>query len=219
MPTKPNTLSEEERKAGWTLLFDGKSTRGWRGYKKKDMPATWKVAGGALVLEKKAGAEGGDIVTVAEYDRFELALEWRISPGGNSGIMYHVQESEPYPWQTGPEVQVLDNAKHADGKNPLTSAGSCYGLYAPEEDVTKPVGQWNQVRLVVRVPVVEHWLNGDKLLEYELGSADWNQRVAASKFKAFPNFGKAPKGFIALQDHGDHVEYRSIKLLPLPPAK
>lgn len=215
----PNKLTAQETKAGWKLLFDGKTTKGWRGYKQKAVPAGWVVKDGTLGVEKKPGAARADLVTLDQYDNFELSLEWRISEGGNSGVMYHVQETEDVPFKTGPEMQVLDNARHQDGKNPLTSAGSCYGLYAPSKDVTRAVGQWNQARLVVNGAAVEHWLNGEKIVSYDKGSADWNAKVAASKFKAFPNFGKASKGFIDLQDHGDHVEYRSIKIHVLRPSK
>jgi hypothetical protein len=214
-----NKLTAREAKAGWKLLFDGKSTKGWRGYQQKEAPAAWTVKGGVLGFERKEGVKGGDLITREQFDNFELSLEWRISEGGNSGIMYHVQESEDQPWKTGPEVQVLDNGKHRDGKNLLTSAGSCYALYAATKDVSKPVGEWNQARLVVNGPSIEHWLNGEKIVSYEKGSDDWNAKVAASKFKAFPNFGKATKGHIDLQDHGDKVDYRNIKLRPLRPVK
>ena len=215
-----NALSAAEAKAGWKLLFDGQSTRGWRGYQQKTAPAAWRVKDGALALEKPAGAAGGeDLVTRESYASFELQLEWRISSGGNSGVIYHVQEGEDAPWKTGPEMQVLDNTKHHDGKDPLTAAGSCFALYPAAKDVTKPVGQWNQARLVVAGAHVEHWLNGEKLLSYEAGSRDWNQRVAASKFKEYASFGKAPRGLIDLQDHGDPVAFRNIKLRVIEPAK
>lgn len=209
---KPNELTAAEKKAGWKLLFDGKTTDGWRGYKKDRMPDGWKVENGALV--RVSG--GGDIVTTEQFDNFELSLEWKIAPGGNSGIMYRVSESEGAPYMTGPEMQVLDNSKHADGKNPLTSAGACYALYPPPKDVTRPVGEWNRARILVNGNKVEHWLNGEKLVAYEIGSEDWNRKIAASKFKSWARFGKEPKGHICLQDHGDRVEYRSIKIRPLP---
>jgi hypothetical protein len=205
-----NELTDAEKKAGWRLLFDGKTTQGWRGYKSQACPDGWKVEDGALV---RAG-KGGDLVTVDEFDDFELVLEWRIAAGGNSGIMFRVSEDEGAPYMTGPECQVLDNAKHPDGKNPKTSAGSCYGLYAPSKDVMKP-GEWNKVRLVVQGSHVEHWLNGEKVVEYEIGSDEWNERIRKSKFKAWAKFGKNAKGHIDLQDHGDRVEYRNIKIRPL----
>jgi hypothetical protein len=207
-----NTLTDDERKAGWQLLFDGKTTKGWRKYKGKAMPDKWKVKGGVLTFKPKGGKEGGDIVTEKEYGDFELAIDWKISKGGNSGIMYRVVEGPPAPWLTGPEYQLCDNKRHPDGKNPKTSCASCYALYAPSEDATKPAGQWNNTRLVVRGNRVDHWLNGKKVVGYELGRADWNKRVKASKFKDFAKFGKASKGRICLQDHGDEVAFANIKI-------
>jgi hypothetical protein len=219
---KPNMLTPEEKKAGWKLLFDGKSTKGWRAYRGKKAPTSWTVKEGVLTFEKKEGdkpAVRGDLVTVDQYDSFELALDWRISEGGNSGVIFRVLESEDQPWKTGPEMQVLDNKRHKDGGNPLTSAGSCYALYPPGKDLTRPAGEWNQARLLIEGNKVEHWLNGEKIVGYELGSDEWNAKVAASKFKEYPGFGKAPKGHIDLQDHNDKVEYRNIKIRVIkPPA-
>jgi Domain of Unknown Function (DUF1080) len=217
--TPANTLTEQEQKDGWKLLFDGKSANGWRAYKGEKMPDKWKVVDGVLILDAAAEGSGGDIVTLDEYDNFDLVADWKISPGGNSGIMYHVLETEEYPWRTGPEYQLLDNAGHADGRKAITSAASCYGLYAPSKDVTKPVGEWNHTRILVNGPHVEHWLNGEKVAEYEIGSDDWQKRVQASKFGRMPNFAKASKGHIDLQDHGDRVEFRNIKIRPLPASQ
>ncbi len=133
--------------------------------------------------------------------------------------MFRVSEDAEETYHTGPEMQVLDNAKHPDGKNPLTAAGSDYGLYAPIKDVTRPVGEWNAARLGVNGNHVEHWLNGTKLLEYTLGSPEWTKLVAASKFNEWPKYGKVPKGHIALQDHGNRVAYRNIKIRPLTPGR
>lgn len=216
---KPNTLTRAEVKAGWKLLFDGKTTRGWRGYRTRTAPPAWVAREGALVLEKKDGVAGGDLLTRDQYESFELVIDWKVTDGGNSGIIYHVRESAEHPWQTGPEVQLLDNGKHPDGKNALTSAGSCYGLYPPGKDVTRPVGEWNTARLVVNGPSIEHWLNGQKIVTYEKGSADWDDKVAASKFKTFPDYGKGTRGHIALQDHGDRVELRNIRLRVLRPVR
>jgi hypothetical protein len=163
-------------------------------------------------------AAGGDIITTRQYGDFELQLEWKISPGGNSGIMYRVTEDAEATYETGPEMQVLDDARHADGGSPLTSAGSCFGLYPAPRGVVKPAGEWNAARILVRGSHVEHWLNGVKLLEYELGSEDWAARVAGSKFGQWPGYGKAARGYIALQDHGDEVAYRNIKLRELAGA-
>jgi hypothetical protein len=194
----------------WVTLFDGKSTAAWRGYNKPDLPTGWQVVDNALT---RVGKPAGDIITRNTYENFELQLEWKISRGGNSGIFFHVKEDTALAvYETGPEMQVLDNAGHNDGKNPLTSAASDFALHAPVRDVTKPVGQWNKARLVVKGPHVEHWLNGVKVVEYELWSDDWKQRVANSKFKAWPGFGMPRSGHIALQDHGDWVAFRKIRI-------
>jgi hypothetical protein len=199
---------------GWRPLFDGRTLAGWRGYRKAEAPAGWRVVDGAIT---RVG-EGGDLVTDAEFGSFELALEWKISPGGNSGIIYRVVEdsSLSYVWQSGPEYQVLDNARHADGRDPMTSAGSDFALYAPVRDVTRPVGEWNQARIVVNGNHVEHWMNGVKLLEYELGSPEWEQRVQASKFRTMPRYGRGVRGHIALQDHEAWVAYRNLRIRELP---
>lgn len=208
----PNRLSDDERREGWKLLFDGKTTNGWRGFRQRAVPKGWVVEDGSLVRE----AGGGDLITLRAYRNFELALEWRISEGGNSGIMYRVTEEGKETYETGPEMQVLDDAKHPDGKSRLTSAGACYGLYPSPAGVVHPAGEWNQVKIVVNGKHVEHWLNGVKVVEYELQSPDWETRVAASKFAQWKGYGLAPSGYIALQDHGDRVEYRSIRIRELP---
>ncbi|MBI3469520.1 MAG: DUF1080 domain-containing protein [Planctomycetes bacterium] len=207
-PQKPNTLSDKERADGWKLLFDGKSTSGWRGFKKDRCPDGWKVVDGALVRAEG----GGDIITTEEYDNFELAFEWKVAEGANSGVFYRVSENAGAVYETAPEYQILDNAKHPDGQHKVTSAASNYALHAPTKDMTLPVGQWNRSKIVVNVNHVEHWLNGEKVVQYELGSDEWTALVKASKFKSMPRYGKEPKGHIALQDHGNHVEYRSIKI-------
>ncbi len=215
-PRQDNTLTEEEKKAGWKLLFDGKTTDGWRGYKMEKIPPGWQAVDG--VLARVAGGTGGkgagggdDIVTVDEYDNFELSLEWKIAKGGNAGVLYRVVEKAATSWHEAPEMQVLDNAKYpARDKREL--AGACYGLYAPSKDLTRPAGEWNKVRLLADGNRVEHWMNGEKIVEYEIGSEDWNAKVAASKFKDKPLFAKASKGRICLQDHSDRGEYRNLKI-------
>ncbi|HWP99237.1 MAG TPA: DUF1080 domain-containing protein [Vicinamibacterales bacterium] len=207
----PNTLTEEEKAQGWRLLFDGRTTKGWRGYRQKTMPEGWQVVDGALTRVGK----GGDIVTVDRFADFELRIDWKIAPGGNSGIFYRATEEEDAVWKTAPEMQILDNAAHRDGLKPETSAGSNYALHAPVKDVTRPPGEWNEARIVVRGNHVEHWLNGVKVVEYELGSPDWERRVQASKFKEHPRYGRAREGHIALQDHGDWVAFRNIKIREL----
>jgi hypothetical protein len=209
---KPNQLSKEERKAGFKLLFDGKTTKGWRAYGKKEVPPSWKVVDGSLALVEKGGA---DLMTVAQYDNFELLIDWKVAEGGNSGIMYRVAESKGPPYVTGPEYQVLDDARHPDankGKEGTHRAGALYDLYPPAKNVVKPAGEWNTTKIILDGSKVEHWLNGEKVVEAEIGSEDWNKRVAASKWATHAQFGKVPKGHIDLQDHGDKVEFRNIKL-------
>jgi hypothetical protein len=211
----PNTLTAAERAAGWRLLFDGKTTAGWRGYRKTEMPAGWQITpDGALTR----AASAGDIVTVDQFDSFDLMFEWKIAPGGNSGVMFHVTEDLAAPWQTGPEFQILDNSGHADGAKPETSTASDYALHPPTRDLSKPAGSWNQSRLLVNGKQVEHWLNGEKVVAYTLESPEWVELVAKSKFAKYPKFGRAGRGHIALQDHGDMVAYRNIKIRPHSPA-
>jgi hypothetical protein len=210
--TGPNTLTDAERAEGWRLLFDGKTTAGWRGYGRPTMPDDgWSVVDGALTRTGR----GGDIVTLDTYRDFELALEWKVPPGGNSGIFYRAIEDSNAIYMSAPEYQVLDDAAHVDGRNPLTSAGAAYGLYAPPRGVVRPAGEWNQTRIVVRGSRVEHWLNGQQVVEYELQSADWKAKVAASKFKDWATYGTAAGGYLGLQDHGDRVQFRSIKVRSL----
>ncbi len=207
-----NALTPAEQAAGWRLLFDGKTTARWRGYRKDSMPAGWQAVDGALTRV----AEAGDIVTRDQFANFELRLEWKIAPGGNSGIFYRVSEDDDAPYWSAPEMQVLDDARHPDGRSRLTAAGSCFALYPAPAGVVKPAGQWNRVRLVVQGNHVEHWLNGVKVVEYELGSPDWEARVKASKFAVHPHFGRNTTGHLGLQDHGAWVAYRDIKIRLLP---
>jgi hypothetical protein len=202
--------TSQDRAAGWRPLFDGKTTTGWRGFKSQTMPGGWQVIDGALTRV----AQAGDIVSDDEFQDFELELEWKVAPGGNSGIFYRVSEASEleYVWQSGPEMQVLDDARHKDGQRPETSAGACYGLYPAPRGVVHPAGEWNQVRIVVQGNHVEHWLNGRKIVEYQLGSPDWQERVRLSKFAEMPRYGREPRGHLALQDHGDWVAYRNIRI-------
>ncbi len=208
----PNTLTDAEKAAGWTLLFDGTSASGFKSFKKPSFPDKgWEAADGTLHVKAQGG--GGDVVTKDEYQDFEFACEWKVSPGANSGIIYlAAEEGFDYPWQTGPEMQILDNSRHADGKSPLTSAGALYALIACSKDVTKPVGEWNAARVLKKGNHVEHWLNGVKVVEYEIGSPEVKKLIAASKFKDMPAFMTKAKGRVALQDHGDDVWFRNIKV-------
>lgn len=210
-PPAPNTLTPREQAEGWRLLFDGRTTAGWRGFRSDVMPTGWQVIDGALTRV----APGGDIVTVDEFDDFELTFDWQIAPGGNSGVFFRVTEDAPATYESGAEYQLLDNAGHPDGAVPETSAGANYGLHAPSRAAARPPGEWNEARIVARGNHVEHWLNGNKIVEYELGSPDWLARVQRTKFASWPGYGRSPRGRIALQDHGDRVSYRNVKLRPL----
>jgi hypothetical protein len=213
MTAQTPTLTPQEKTAGWKLLFDGTTLAGWRSYKSDTPPAKWRAVEGTLVREGEG--EGGDLMTSEQFGDFELQLEWKISKNGNSGIIYRATTDGPYPWSTGPEFQVLDNAGHKDGESPLTSAGSNYAVNPPAKDVTKPVGEWNSIRLIAKGNHIEHWMNGVKLLEYEVGSPDWTARVKASKFGTMAGYGLAKRGYIVLQDHGNVVTYRNIKIKTL----
>jgi 3-keto-disaccharide hydrolase len=207
-----NTLTPAERGAGWRLLFDGKTTAGWRGWKMDSMPSGWKVVDGALTRVSAAA----DIITTDKFRDFELSLEWNLAPGGNSGIFYRASEDEDAIYWTAPEMQVLDDAKHPDGQSRLTSAGANYGLDPAPAGVVKPAGQWNAVRLVVQGNHVEHWLNGVKVVEYELLSPAWEAKVKASKFARHAHYGRNREGYIGLQEHDHPVAFRNIKIRVLP---
>ncbi len=204
----------DSAEAGWRSMFDGQTADQWRAYRGDRLPAGWQVVDGALTRV----ASAGDIVTREEFQDFELALEWKVEPGGNSGIMYRVAEAPELEtvWQSGPEYQLLDDARHPDGRRPETSAGACYGLYPAPRGVVRPAGEWNEARIVVQGNHVEHWLNGQRAVSYELRSGDWEERVRRSKFATMPRYGREPRGHIALQDHGDRVAYRNIRIRLLP---
>jgi hypothetical protein len=208
----PNTLTDAQQQAGWKLLFDGKTTTGWRNFGKPDISSGWKVEDGALV---RAEQGAGDIITSDQYGAFELLLDYKISPAGNSGLMFHVTEDVNRPPMVGPEVQIQDNK---DGHDPQKS-GWMYGLYPADVDATKPAGEWNTLRILITPEKCVHWMNGAKYCEYVIGSADWNERVAKSKFAKWPEFGKPTRGHLCLQDHNSLVSFRNIKVRPITETK
>ncbi|MBM4017930.1 MAG: DUF1080 domain-containing protein, partial [Planctomycetes bacterium] len=219
----PNTLSNADKAVGWRLLFDGRTTGGWRGYKAAGVPAEWRAVDGTLAHTGPAS----DIITVDQYDDFELAAECRIEPTVNGGILYRVSEDANKPGETGPEIHLLNNADHAKWLTPEKAAGSCEGLFAPTRETPMPPGQWHEVRIVAKGPSVNHWLCGVKVLEYEIGGAAWNQRVAAGGRQAMPRFGKNPRGHICLHAMAGGIAFRNLKIRPMgaattapaPPAK
>jgi hypothetical protein len=193
----------------WRALFDGKSLSAWRGYKEEAVPSGWRVADGALVKDTQVA----DIMTKDQFGDFELELEWKIGEAGNSGIFYRGTQEYDHIYWSAAEYQLLDDVKAADNKTRLTCAGSLYALYPSPAGHLKPVGDWNATRIVARGPHVEHWLNGVKLVEYELWSPDWEAKVKASKFNAYPNYGRARRGHIALQgDHAGSLAFRNIRI-------
>jgi hypothetical protein len=208
--TPDNALTPGEQAAGWKLLFDGKGVSGWRGFKTAAPDAGWKVRDGALSPDAKTSK---DLVTKDRYENFELIFDWKISPKGNSGVMFHVIEVGDETYESGPEYQLLDNSR---GEPPLEQAGGLFALYAPTGDRTKPVGQFNHSLIIVDHGKVQHFLNGMKVTEYEIGSPEFKARVAASKFKRWPQFATAQTGFIALQNHTDDVAFKNIKIRVLP---
>ncbi|MEM9352453.1 MAG: DUF1080 domain-containing protein [Planctomycetota bacterium] len=189
------------------LLADG-GQQHWQGYRKEGWPEGWKVEDGVLAWV----ASGDDLMTKAHYADFDLRLEWKVDPGSNSGIMYRVSDGMEHPWLTGPEYQILDNEGHGDGKNTKTSAAALYGLYAANDPVIKPVGEWNETRIVVEGENVQHWLNGQKVVEARMGGDEWKMSVARSKFNRMKGFGKNSDGHIVLQDHGDPVWFRNVRI-------
>ena len=212
-----NTLTAAEREAGWELLFDGTATDAWRGYKQEGFPDTgWNVEDGALRVVADGG--GGDIITKRAFEDFEFAFQWKVAPGANSGVIYRVSEERGNSWESGPEYQILDDAEHSDA-DATTTAGALYALYAAAgKDLAQP-GTWNRGRILVIGNHVEHWLNGQRVVSGELASEDWKARVAESKFSSMPLFGRVTVGHLALQDHGDDVWYRGLKVRDLsPPA-
>ena len=195
--------------AEWTVLFDGKIVKGLRGYKQSGFPDSWEVVDGTL---KTIPGHGVDLISEEVYKNFELELEWKVPEGGNSGIFYFATEEGDHIWQSAPEMQVLDDEKHTDGENTLTSAGALYAMIAPSTSVVNPVGSFNQVRIKVKDNHVEHWLNGTKIVEYVYGSDMMWDLVAKSKFSTMSQFAKASEGHIGLQ--GDHgvIWYKNIRI-------
>jgi hypothetical protein len=207
-----NRLTDAQRAAGWRLLFDGATQSGWRVYRSQEQSKGWLVRDGALMKEGPTD----DIITVDQFGDFELELEWLVSPGGNAGVFYRGTEEYEKPYWSATEYQLLDDANHRDGQNRLTSAGANYGLYPAPAGAVKPANEWNHTRIVARGAHAEHWLNGTKLLEYEYGSAEWNAKVQASKFRAWPNYGKSRRGHITIQgDHGGILALRNIRIREL----
>jgi hypothetical protein len=222
--TPANTLSAAEKAAGWKLLFDGRTTNGWRGFHADAFPSHgWVVEDGAIkrVATVSTPGAGGDIITAGQYGNFELALDWKLTAGGNSGLKYLVAERPDRKGRSGVsyEMQILDDERHPDAKagvNGNRTAGALYDLIAPGTHAARPVGEWNEARLVVKGRHVEHWLNGQRIVQFEIGSPEMKALIAKSKYKDIQGFGEATSGHILLQDHGDEVWFRNLKIRALP---
>jgi hypothetical protein len=208
-----NQLSTEEKKDGFTLLFDGKSLDQWRGYKKQEPHKGWQAVDGTIA---RVGS-GGDLITKKKFRSFDFRFDWKISPKGNSGVMYMVNENNKAPYFSGPEYQVFDNGKL--GPVSKTSSGSNYALHPPSKDVVKPVGEWNTARIVIDGKRVEHWLNGEMVVTYNIRTPEWEAMVAKTKFKKWPDYGRSEEGHLCLQDHGNAVWYRNLRIKELPEKK
>lgn len=198
------TAAEED---GWTSLMDLGS---WRGYQQQEVPKAWRLEEGVLTLD----GSGGDLITREQYGDFEFAFDWKIAEGGNSGVIYLASEDHPNSYESGPEYQVLDDAGHPDSKD-VNKAGALYDLYGRSVESTKPAGEWNTGRIKLESGRLEHWLNGEKVVDTMIGSDDWNERIAGSKFASWGDFAKSRRGHIALQDHGARVWFRNVRVRPL----
>lgn len=208
-----NQLTEEEMEDGWNLLFSGSSLSGWKGFNIEGLNDNWIASEGNLVSQGKGGDIGGDIITEEQYENFELKLEWKISPGGNSGIFFHVLEGNfDAVYFTGPEYQIIDDLGFPEPLENWQTTGANYGMHSPRDAKIKPAGEWNTSRIVVDKGHVEHWLNGVKVVEYTMWNEAWNLLVEQGKWKDYPDYGKAGKGHIGLQDHGSKVWFRNIKI-------
>lgn len=217
--TNDNALSSQEKEEGWKLLFDGETTNGWRGYNSTEIPAAWSAVNGTLMSAGEGGDIGGDIITTEKYDNFDLKLDWKLSPEGNSGILYHVIEAPELKatYYSGPEYQIIDDIGFPGGVTPYNSTGADYAMTPADttQKVLHPVGEWNSSRITFNNGVVTHYLNGKKIVEFTAWTDEWKANVAKGKWNKFPAYGKAKTGFVGLQDHGSQIWFKNIKIKEL----
>jgi hypothetical protein len=210
--TSNGATAPDSQQPAWRALLSSPSLEAWRGYKSDKVPDGWVMQDGVLTKTKPAD----DLITRDQFGDFELEFEWRLGKGGNAGVFYRGTEEYEHIYWSGPEYQLLDDANAPDGKNRLTSAASAFGIYAPPAGIVKPAGEWNSSRIVAKGAHVEHWLNGQKVVDYELWSPDWEARVKASKFSVWPNYGRSKTGHIGVQgDHNGDLAFRNIRIREL----
>ncbi|MCL3779790.1 DUF1080 domain-containing protein [Prolixibacteraceae bacterium JC049] len=215
-PVKDNELSSKEKRQGWVLLFDGQNTTGWRAFNGTKLPSGWKVENSMLMSLGKGGDIGGDIVFDKPFKNFEFSVDWKISKGGNSGIFYHVQEGAQYkaPYQTAPEYQLIDDIGFPGNLEEWQQTGADYAMHNADKSKKKlyPVGQWNRSKIVFNNGHVEHWLNGEKIVEFEAWTPEWSKLKNEGKWKNHPDYGLSKEGLIGLQDHGSYIWFKNIKI-------
>lgn len=212
--TTDNRLSEREQKEGWVLLFDGNTLQGWRNFKNRNADC-WEVRQGELRCKEKVALGRADLITDARYDNFELQIDWKIDPRHNSGIIYRCTEDNGASFESGPEYQLIDDTGYPDPLQDKQLSGSNYDMNAPSAKVFKPAGEYNHTRIVVNNAHVEHWLNGTRVVSYELWSPEWYQLKSESKWKDVKPYGMSKSGHIALQDHGGGVAFKNVKIRKL----
>jgi len=212
---KENTLTKKEKKEGWVLLFDGTTMNGWRSYKNKESEG-WDVKNGELYCKAEGVTKRADLITNNAYENYELQIDWKISPKKNSGIIYMVTEDNGASYESGPEYQLIDDLGYPAKLNDKQLSGSNYDVHAPSAKTSKPAGEFNHTRIVINKGHVEHWLNGTKVVDYQLWTPEWEQLKANSKWKDVKPYGMSKSGHIALQDHGGGIAFKNIKLKPLP---
>ena len=214
---KNNRLTKAEKKAGWKLLFDGKTMNGWRTYQNK-AGNSWEVNNGELHCQGSVTDKSDkrtDLITTGEYENFELSIEWKIAKAGNSGILYHVTEQYDVSYLSGPEYQLIDDEGFPEKLEEWQKTAADYAMHTTSSRPVKPVGEYNQTTIIFNKGHVEHWLNGVKVIAFEAWTDDWNKRKLAGKWKDAPGYGMSKKGTICLQDHGSEIWFRNIKIKPL----
>lgn len=211
---KDNTLSEKEKKEGWTLLFDGTTMNGWRAYQNKESDG-WDVKNGELYCKEAGVNKRADLITNKEYENYELSIDWKISPKKNSGIIYMATEENAASYESGPEYQLIDDLGYPAKLSDKQLSGANYDMHPPTAKVARPAGEFNTTKIIINKGHVEHWLNGTKVVDYKLWTPEWEQLKANSKWKDVKPYGMSKSGHIALQDHGGGIAFKNIKLKPL----